>query len=217
MHYETLQLPKTATVEEIKRQYRKLSLVSHPDRKGGDAIKFQRLTAAYEALKDEHARHRYDVRVPKDKDDTISVEITLEQAYAGCAVPFELHGETCYVEIPAGIDNHEIIHVARSSGSIRVKILVRNTTCLVRSGLDLLYTHTLTLKDALCGAIFDIEYMGQTLRLSTQGTIISPTYRKVIPLKGMKRDKNCGSLTIMFKIEFPKLTREQLNAIEQIL
>jgi hypothetical protein len=38
-YYETLELTKTATLEDIKKQYKELAKKYHPDRKGGDATK----------------------------------------------------------------------------------------------------------------------------------------------------------------------------------
>jgi DnaJ-class molecular chaperone len=224
MHYETLQVPFTAPPEVLKRQYRKLSLQTHPDRKGGNAELFKRVTEAYEVLSNEETRRRYDstLRGPATATSTdpsaTQIEITLDQAYTGCAMPFQWGGDTCYADIPAGVDSNEVVVVPRPEGNVRVRVLVSNTTPLVRHGLDLTYTHPITLKEALCGVAFEIQYFqGQTLRLSTRGTVLSPTYRKVLPLKGMKRDKNCGSLTIAFKIDFPVLTAEQIVALDQLL
>lgn len=49
--YEVLGIPKTATTEEIKRQYRKLASQHHPD-KGGDTARFQQIQSAYDILSD---------------------------------------------------------------------------------------------------------------------------------------------------------------------
>lgn len=225
MYYETLQVPSTASAEQIKKQYRKLSLQTHPDRKGGNAELFKRLTEAYEVLSDDGCRRKYDMTrtvvpgaaTPATPTD-VSVEITLDQAFTGCAVPFQTNGETCYVDIPAGVDTNEVLPVHRQDGTVKVRVMVKNTTMLERNGLDLTYTHPITLKEALCGVSFDIQYFqGQTLKLSTKGTVLSPTYKKILPNKGMKRDKNCGTLTIGFRIEFPTLTFAQIESLEQIL
>ena len=48
--YKTLQLPSTASLNEIKKRYRTLSLNHHPDRPGGDASKFNLVKEAYEAI-----------------------------------------------------------------------------------------------------------------------------------------------------------------------
>jgi DnaJ-class molecular chaperone len=63
--YEILGLTKTATQEEIKKAYRKLSLELHPDRNNGSAEsteKFKKISNAYETLGDEENRKRYDMR-----------------------------------------------------------------------------------------------------------------------------------------------------------
>lgn len=46
--YEVLNLDPGATVAEIKKQYRLLSLKYHPD-KGGDEVMFMRIAKAYAA------------------------------------------------------------------------------------------------------------------------------------------------------------------------
>jgi DnaJ-class molecular chaperone len=63
--YETLGVDKTATQEEIKKAYRKLSLELHPDRNNGSdesTEKFKKISNAYETLGDEDKRKIYDMR-----------------------------------------------------------------------------------------------------------------------------------------------------------
>lgn len=60
--YDILDLPATATPEEIKRSYRKLSLKWHPDKSPGDPQaeeKFKQLATAYSVLSDPELRHKY--------------------------------------------------------------------------------------------------------------------------------------------------------------
>jgi curved DNA-binding protein len=58
-YYQTLGVPKTATADEIKRAYRKLASMHHPD-KGGDTAKFQEIEQAYRVLSDPQQRAGYD-------------------------------------------------------------------------------------------------------------------------------------------------------------
>ena len=58
-HYQTLGVSKTASVDEIKRAYRRLASQHHPD-KGGDTAQFQRIEEAYRVLSDPAQRQRYD-------------------------------------------------------------------------------------------------------------------------------------------------------------
>lgn len=57
--YDILQINKNATAEEIKKSFRKLALLYHPD-KGGNAAKFQEIRTAYEILIDTTKRYNYD-------------------------------------------------------------------------------------------------------------------------------------------------------------
>jgi len=58
-HYDVLGVAKNATVDEIKRAYRKLASQHHPD-KGGDTAKFQQVQSAYAVLSDLQKRQEYD-------------------------------------------------------------------------------------------------------------------------------------------------------------
>jgi DnaJ-class molecular chaperone len=58
--YEVLGVSRKADQDEIKRAYRDLSKVHHPD-KGGDPEKFKELNNAYEILKDPSKRDMYDM------------------------------------------------------------------------------------------------------------------------------------------------------------
>ena len=57
--YNLLGVDKKATSTEIKKAYRKLAVIHHPD-KGGDSEKFKEITKAFETLSDESKRKHYD-------------------------------------------------------------------------------------------------------------------------------------------------------------
>ena len=58
--YEILDIPRNASAEEIKKAYRKLAHKYHPDKKGGDEIKFKEINEAYQILSNPHKRQQYD-------------------------------------------------------------------------------------------------------------------------------------------------------------
>lgn len=60
-HYNTLGVDKTATQEQIKKAYRKLSMQYHPDKNDGDDSKFKEINEAYETLSDTNKRKQYDM------------------------------------------------------------------------------------------------------------------------------------------------------------
>lgn len=59
-YYEVLGVPKTASADEIKKAFRKAAVKHHPDKEGGDETKFKEINEAYEVLKDQQKRQRYD-------------------------------------------------------------------------------------------------------------------------------------------------------------
>lgn len=59
-YYKTLELEKTATLADIKKAFRKLSKVLHPDKSTGNKDKFQELNEAYQTLSDSTKRKAYD-------------------------------------------------------------------------------------------------------------------------------------------------------------
>lgn len=63
-YYQTLGVPRNATDKDIKAAYRKLAREYHPDANPGNKQaedKFKELTEAYEVLKDQDKRRRYDM------------------------------------------------------------------------------------------------------------------------------------------------------------
>lgn len=58
-YYQVLGVDRDASDSEIKKAYRKLVMVHHPD-KGGDAEKFKEIGHAYEVLTDPQRRANYD-------------------------------------------------------------------------------------------------------------------------------------------------------------
>lgn len=59
-YYEVLGINKSASADEIKKAFRKLAVKYHPDKDGGDETKFKEINEAYEVLKDQQKRQRYD-------------------------------------------------------------------------------------------------------------------------------------------------------------
>jgi DnaJ-class molecular chaperone len=171
-----------------------------------------------------------------------NLKISIEQAYTGVSIPIEcerwvMHPnnikinetETIYITIPPGIDENEMIilkdkgHVLNENikGDIKLILQIENNTQFKRQGLDIILKKTITLKEALCGFVFDIHHLnGKILSLNnkTNRTIITPLYKKIVPNMGMIRENNIGNMIIEFEIDFPiSLTEETILKLSEIL
>lgn len=179
-------------------------------------------------------------RLAKPTPIVKSETITLSKAYTGYNMPIEItrwivendikreETETIYIPVPPGVDNNEIIILREkgnilaenNKGDIKVFIKIQNDTDFIRNGLDLILNKTISLKDALCGFVFDMNFLdGRIFKLNNNvGNIISNNYNKVIPGLGMKRDDHIGNLLINFTVTFPdQLSAEQIEALQKIL
>ena len=59
--YKILGLPDFASLDEIKKVYRKLAMKHHPDKEGGDEERMKLINAAYDILS--KRKDEYDVRL----------------------------------------------------------------------------------------------------------------------------------------------------------
>jgi curved DNA-binding protein len=58
-HYQTLGVDRNASPDEIKKAYRKMAAIHHPD-KGGDTATFQKVQEAYDNLSNPEKKAQYD-------------------------------------------------------------------------------------------------------------------------------------------------------------
>ncbi|XP_031640769.1 translocation protein SEC63 homolog isoform X2 [Contarinia nasturtii] len=75
--YEILGLETSASLSEIKRAYRKLSLLLHPDKETGDEKAFMKLSKAYQALTDDESRKNWEKYGNPDGPGAMSFGIAL--------------------------------------------------------------------------------------------------------------------------------------------
>jgi len=169
-----------------------------------------------------------------------TIEINMSQVLSGASMPLEIERwiienqkkvfekETIYITVPKGIDDNEMI-ILRDNGNVlsenvkgdvKIFVKIKNETAFRRVGLDLILNKTITLKESLCGFIFEIEYIdGKSYTLNNnKGNIIPPGYKKIYQGMGLIRGQHKGNMIIQFNIIFPeKLTEEQIEKLSSIL
>ena len=168
------------------------------------------------------------------------IDITMEQVLTGCKLPIEIerwvvegHNKvhenvTIYVEIFKGIDSNEIIVLKDEGnvvndmckGDVKIFVKVQPHPRFERKGLDLIYLHNISLKEALCGFSFELKHLnGKSYTINNKaGNIIPPNFQKNIANMGLTREGHSGAMFVHFHVEFPEtLTPEQLENLTKIL
>jgi len=172
---------------------------------------------------------------------TKQVTVPLEKVYSGGDILVEIERsrlrnglhvteiETVSVNIPQGIQENETLllqgmgnaHNEHTVGDLQIVVKIENNTGYERHDNDLYLKRTVTLKESLCGFMFDIKHVnGKLLQFNNMvnTTIIKPNFKKVLPGLGMIRDNITGNLVIEFDVVFPEtLTQDQICQLKQIL
>lgn len=124
--YRILNVDEHATVDDVKKQYRVLAMVHHPDRNGGDEEKFKELQEAYEIMLDPEKKSK--LRPPPKTDpssssmenlfrsmyafhakqERVTVSINADEVMYGCYRTLKVAQERDCVECDrTGIANHK--------------------------------------------------------------------------------------------------------------
>lgn len=146
-YYEVLGVSKSASVDEIKKAYRKLAMAHHPDKNPGDKKaeeKFKEATEAYTILADSEKRKQY------DQFGFAGVEGMFGQGQN----PFSGGG---FEDIFGGFEDIFSSFFGGGFGSSS-----RSSRRGGKRGNDLLYNMDITLNDAVQGKKVDISFEKQS-------------------------------------------------------
>ena len=152
-YYSILNIPKTASIDEIKKAYRKLAMKHHPDRNGGDDTQFKKVQEAYDVLSDPAKKQQYDNPFsnhqqfnihgmdaesffnqifgarpqPQKQTFRTSVTVSLVDAYKGSSHVLQLStpigNKVINISVPPGIETGD---------SIRYDNIIENAILLVQ-------------------------------------------------------------------------------------
>lgn len=179
------------------------------------------------------------------EDLTVPVSITLEESYHGknkeISIKRNIYNlndhsksderEIMNISIPKGIDNNEFIVIEKKGNkyiqnsndiysNVKIIFLLEKNNVYKREGVNLIYVHKISLKEALCGFKIEVDHInGNKYTINNkEGNIINPNYYKEIENLGMTKFDKCGKLIIKFIIEFPlTLTLEQIHQLSSTL
>lgn len=139
--YDILNIPTDATITEIKRAYRKMSLLCHPDRHPGcqkSKRLFDDITKAYDELKNNTNTSLITISPTTQQQQPnnqpiptmqMTLDVTMDEVMNGGILPMRIRRtvcenntqrdepETIYVTVSKGVDDGEIIYI-REKGNI---------------------------------------------------------------------------------------------------
>ena len=145
--YDVLELPKTASINNIKESYKRLALIHHPDKNSdGNDTRFKEISEAYNTLSNPEKRHIYDnpqQQHPffnfsfnssvkrKSKNIEIILNITLEESFTGFdkTINFEQKTVCKCCKLCSTCNGSTIINFIQQFGPIRHMINIPCNSC----------------------------------------------------------------------------------------
>ncbi len=89
MYEQVLGVSPGASDEDIKKAYKRLAMVHHPDR-GGDAEQFKKVSEAYEFLSDPAKRRPPGFDADPPKTYQFGIRVSLDEAWLGTTKTFKI-------------------------------------------------------------------------------------------------------------------------------
>lgn len=79
--YTILQVTEDATSEDIRKAYKRLALVHHPDKNGGDDSMFKQIKLAYETLSHPIRKKEYDDQQKTEKKEHVVLDTKFQNCF----------------------------------------------------------------------------------------------------------------------------------------
>jgi len=166
-----------------------------------------------------------------------TVVVSLADCYQGTTIPVKINRNIngnieealLYIDIPRGTDDGEILECigqgnvkGRVRSDVRIKVMVDKHPFFRREGMNLVYRIELSLKEAMCGFVREIEHLdGKKYKVTSEfGRVVQPGSVRTIVGKGFIRNgcMRTGNLEINFDVKLPEdLTTTDFKKLELLL
>ncbi|EMS60716.1 DnaJ homolog subfamily B member 13 [Triticum urartu] len=203
-YYKVLGVGRGATDDELKKAYRRLVMKYHPDKNPSpqaDTL-FKQVSVAYDSDSGSNVLASWK---PMSVEEILTIDIKPGWK-KGTKITFPEKGNETRNVIPS-----DLVFIIEERAHPKFK----------RDGNDLVYTHKISLVDALTGCAVQLTTLdGRSLTVPVK-SVISPTYEEVVQGEGMpitREPSKKGNLRIKFQIKFPTaLTADQKAGVQQLL
>ncbi len=221
INFDILGVKPDATLEEIKKAYKKLASKTHPD-KGGDPEQFKKILKAYTELVENYNTAVYE----PNQDISIKTYITIDQSFNGgkLNIEYELFSgeiERTTIDVPLGIKHGQTAIYPRLGddsitmsprGDLMVQYLVEAHDNYTRKDDDLYTFCYITVFDAMVGgaaSVTSLDNIKYDIKIKP-GTQNDEQY--VIKNKGFYNSNTrvFGNLIAIVSIHIPKIKDKQL-------
>lgn len=239
-YYNTLGINREASLDDIKRAYRKLASQHHPD-KGGDTNKFQEIQQAYEILSDADKRYAYDrspgslngladflsrftrnTNTKTERVYSVTFVVTLEQISVGAnesvAIQTPTGPRVVHIRVPKGLENGHTYRYdnAMNDGHLNITFNIAKHDRFERVGLDLFSSEKINVFDLILGTTIEVKTIyDKTLEIEIPPmTKLSTKFR--LPEQGLHTDDKKGDHIVLLhpvipEAVSPRLTEELLK------
>lgn len=219
--YITMGVHRNSTPDEIKKAYRKLAGIHHPD-KGGDTKRFQEIQQAYDLLTtprptptSEYNRNpfadlmRQHAESVRQKNYTLTVYVTLEQVAIGTVenIQVNINGSQSLVQIkvPKGVNDGEQykFNNVLPDGPLMVTFKLYKHNKFDRHGLDLHMSVTVNVLELMVGTTVIVsDIMGTDFELTIPANT-KPGTKFRVQRRGLSSTDDIGDQYILINIEIP--------------
>ena len=226
-YYKILNVAENATADEIKKSYRKLSMIHHPDKNQNNAAsteKFQNISAAYEVLGDPHKRKMHDLSKSdpfqhmmhssgfnnNSDDEDVNIGKHMNNLFS-----------QLFSNMGGGSEEHPNIRIFRTNSqhplSENYKYMNTSTQQPQQRPAPLIHTLTVSFSDMFTGALLPIEIERWIMEDGTkkyENEILYVTVPKgvddneiiMIPNKGNMSSYTCvGDIRVFIKLDHSPL------------
>jgi curved DNA-binding protein CbpA len=158
-YYEILGVAEDASLDDIKKAYRKLANKHHPD-KGGDEAQFKEVNEANSVLSDLAQRRQYDLKRSHGANSeemsieemlsrmrgqfhqfqevpSVQLKVDIKKMFEGCTIPLNLFGSRVEYKVkpglPPGVTYQDTVKIGEEEKRINVQFFQRGSGARCRA------------------------------------------------------------------------------------